>query len=817
MKKFIVVFSLSIIALILSIIILFKLNEEQIVEKFKKQIIDKTDININFRKIHLSVIKNFPYCSFVLDDTYIFYSKEKNADTLLYAKVLSFKVNTINLFQDVYEFPEIIVFDGFINIKTDKIGLLFQSNKANNSINPYIIKTKRIKIKKCLLNYYLGKSIKLNFHIRNVVSSGTFLRDALALKLTLMVDSFTYRNGGTSFKDNNPISVSTNISEKNDFVFTENGNCVYDGLNLGFSVSYSFKTDNLKASLTSRKIQINKLGLPYLKKIKNKFSDGSFSFDLYYTTNLNEPSAQKLTIKYDLNNIIFTKNQKLNISNLSGTTTFLSNFENNNSEITSFNLSYSGLTFSGSAKIKGLPEPYILVDTEVTNKDSLHISPELSLAGCLNGKLKLLGKIVSLNDYNDSTLKIIKLNSILNVSNLSSDKINFVKKVSGTITLDENHFRFKGSGILYNSAFMGELDIPNFLDELINKKNFSPKIALDLDRLNLDSVLAQNEKPREMKLPERFQFTANIRQIHYKNAFFNRVSMELVRNAEKYDCSTFSVDAFSGKITGSFLYSQNEGMASSILFQKIDVQNLFKTMNNFDQNIITHENITGSLSGGADLSFKYDKGKLDINSLNATTKILLENGKLNDLKQFYKLSKFLSIKEVETVDFKTLENNILIEKGTIYVPLMKISSNAINLQLTGQHNFNGEFNYLIKVSLKEILAKKFLDKNKYSTDYERADGKGLNVYLRFSGDKENYKFGFDKKSSLEKVKNNFKKEGITLKSIVFKEFNISKKDSTSIFDANKKAAANKNDTIHNKIKNNPFKIEWDEIDSTKKR
>jgi hypothetical protein len=70
---------------------------------------------------------------------------------------------------------------------------------------------------------------------------------------------------------------------------------------------------------------------------------------------------------------------------------------------------------------------------------------------------------------------------------------------------------------------------------------------------------------------------------------------------------------------------------------------------------------------------------------------------------------------------------------------------------------------------------------------------------------------------LEKVKSNFKQEGITIKNIIINEFNSSKKDSISPFEAYRKKATNKNDTIHNKIKNNPFKIEWDEIDSTKKR
>ena len=109
MKKFFLVFSSIILVLILSVFLFSKVYENRLIGEFKKQIIDKTNINIDFEEIHFSLLRFFPYGSFNLDNAKIFYSMYNRKDTLLHSKNLCFKINTINLFRGIYEFPEIIV------------------------------------------------------------------------------------------------------------------------------------------------------------------------------------------------------------------------------------------------------------------------------------------------------------------------------------------------------------------------------------------------------------------------------------------------------------------------------------------------------------------------------------------------------------------------------------------------------------------------------------------------------------------------------------------------------------------------------------
>jgi len=816
MKKLLIALLILIISLTLSVAIILFVFEDQIVDTFKKQIIDKTNINLNYSKIHLSLFKNFPLCSFVLNDASILYSSEKGSDTLLFSKNLRFKINAINIFRSIYEFPEIVVSDGKINIIKEKLDLLFPTENVNKKPNLFLIKTERIKITKCLIKYSNGDKVNIIFHLRNVSCSGSFLSNSLALRLNFDLESLTGIFKNYKLNSNNQLRISTTIKEKNNSLFSEHGTIKFNAIELGFSFNYSFKDDFIQATLSANDISIKELKQPVFDKVNKLVSKGVFSFNSYYTANINDLKSQKISISYELNKFSFFINKSLYISNLKGTTTFLGNIENNTSVINRFSLNYSGMDFMGSARIKELPHPYISVDATIKNTRNIILNKNLTLNGIIKGDLKFLVKLNNVYNLNDSTINIIKLSSQLKLSNLSIENNDNIKSLTGDLQINENSLNFTGNGILLNSSFNGEIEIPNFLNVCLHNQSPSPKVSLNIDRLNLDSVLRANTKNTDNKLPINFFLKGKVKSLIYKSNEINNLGLVLSCTDGQYRCDRFSMNVFSGNLTGNFSYSLSDGANYSFIFQNIDIHQLFKTFNNFEQKIITSENIQGSLSGKANVFFKYEKsGKVNPLSLKVSSELLIEKGVFHDLSQFNRLSKFLNLKEVESIQFKTLENNINIEDGVVTIPLMKISSSALNFQLTGQHKFNGEFTYWVKVNLKEILAKKFLLKNIYNSDYVKDNENGLNLFLKFYGNNESYKLSLDRKNSLNKFKNNIKQEGISLKTIIREEFNLSKKDNALSLDSINSKLINKVDTNHNKNKKIPFKIEWDEIDSTK--
>ena len=254
----------------------------------------------------------------------------------------------------------------------------------------------------------------------------------------------------------------------------------------------------------------------------------------------------------------------------------------------------------------------------------------------------------------------------------------------------------------------------------------------------------------------------------------------------------------------------------SVNGQGLNIQNLFKGFSDFGQTIITSKNISGLISGKVDMSYKMlSPNKIDIKSLKMVSNIVIENGKLSGVKQLKRISRFLNMSEVDSFRFNTIKNKIDIENEEIKIPSMDIAANGLNFQVSGKHGFNGEFTYWVKLNLKELLAKKYLLKNSYGSDYEKDNKNGLNLFLKIYGNNTTYKVGFDKKSSVEQFKNSLNQEGILLKSILKEEFGLHKKKDFLVKDSTLKKEINKFDSSHNKNLKKPFKIEWDEIDTTK--
>jgi len=814
-KVFISLFILT-LTIGLSVAFIFIAFEDRIVEKFKQQIINKTDININFSKVHLSLFESFPYCSFVLDDAYLLYTSNKNSDTLITSKKVYFKINIINLFRNVYEFSEIEFSDGTINIKSEKVSSLFQNKDTNEPLSSYIIKTERIKITHCLVKYSSGKNITLSFHLRNILGSGTFFPNAFDIRLNCNVDSLAGSFNNYSFKNRTPFFISSKVKEKNDVLFSETGLINLKTIKLGFAFNYSFKNDSLQVSLSSQSISFKELKRNIQRDIFPFVNKGEFSFESDYSANFNDFNSQKLTVKYELRNLFFSFDDKIFLSNLRGKSLFLNNFKKNISEISNFSINYSGLNFSGNAKIVNFPKPQILISSKVIKTKELYINNNLIINGNITGNFKLLAKVSDIYNLNYNTLTLIKLNSAINISDLSIDKFDIVRKLTGDINLDENRLTFTGGGKLLNSSFIGDLEIPDFFNVLIHKKNPSPVISVEVDRINLDSILSINKNSTSAKYPNNYYLSTKVKKLIYRGSEVNNLSLCVNYKNQNFTCDRFSMNAFSGNLTGNFSSSINEDTKISVLFENIDINRLFITFNNFDQQVVTNENISGTLSGKANIAYKLEKtGVINSSSVKLSSNLIVENGKLRNLNQFEKLSKFLNLKELESINFKTLENKINIENGIVTIPSMRISSNALDFDLAGKHYFSGDFNYLVKVNLKEILTKKYLKNNKYNSGYESDNHNGLNLFFKLIGNSDNYNFILDKKSSFIGLKNNFKEDGPSFKNIIKEEFKQSKKEKP-FQDSLDLKTINKVDSVNNKNKKIPFKIEWDEIDSTKK-
>ena len=146
-------------------------------------------------------------------------------------------------------------------------------------------------------------------------------------------------------------------------------------------------------------------------------------------------------------------------------------------------------------------------------------------------------------------------------------------------------------------------------------------------------------------------------------------------------------------------------------------------MENFDQSTMTDKHVKGKIS--ADVKFKSAwTTDLTINPASAvsTCDITIENGELNNFSPLLALSKYLKLADLKHIRFATLKNQVTISNRKIFIPAMDISSSALNLHISGVHDFDNQVDYQLQLLLSDILGKKVKEQN---TEFGQVEDDGL--------------------------------------------------------------------------------------------
>jgi AsmA-like C-terminal region len=161
----------------------------------------------------------------------------------------------------------------------------------------------------------------------------------------------------------------------------------------------------------------------------------------------------------------------------------------------------------------------------------------------------------------------------------------------------------------------------------------------------------------------------------------------------------------------------------------------------------------------------------DLTAFYAKGNVTIENGKLLKFDPLLALSKYIDINELVDLRFSKMENTIEIKNQMIFIPNMHVSSNAIDMDLSGTHTFQNIVDYHIRVLLSDVLWKK----SKRNSDSQfgdiENDGTGKSsLFIRMYGPADNPKFSLDKLMIKKKIKEDLQKEKSIVKDVLKEEF-----------------------------------------------
>jgi len=793
----------------------------------------------------LSFLRKFPRASLELKDVLVHSSpdfdshsfKGINTDTLLAARFVSVEFKITDIIKGIYTIDRIGARLGRANFFTDTTGHVnYNISVKNNSAGSVetIIDLNKIDVSD-IDAYY--NSLSAHLIIAGTVKKGKMKSNIRGNNIDfiagtdLVITRFQLYNFSTD--KSIATKLDLNLLSSKAGIRLRKGTLYIDNFDFGIE-GFVASDNNLDLKVIGHNLDIAKMRkyLPekYMKLVSDYDPSGVIIANSTIKGLLNRTSNPHVEINWQLKNgrIAYKKSNITfrdisfsgHLSNGSGNRYFTSSVS-----VSDFKGKLGSSEYTGSAILKNFTSP--LIDLSLKGrvfpdelKEFFNIKQISRADGSVDMDLKLVrsnwsGKRFSLNDIIDLKPQAnLTFNSL--TLGLQNNKTLF-EKVEGTVVIQNNirakdiRFDYRGQNIKITGEF-------NNLPEWFSGRavTMSAIANVTFDKLIPEAFFNEtpvsgktDHKPKAIEFPHDLLLDINFRidSLTYKTFSSSKIVGVLNYRPRVLTFKSLNMHSLRGLISGTCFIALNKNrdlMAKgSFTVSNIDVNKAFTTFHNFGQSFLKAENIKGTLSGSLSLLFPLDSVlNFHINTLTAEGKYHLVNGALINFDPVKQLSSFIELSELENINFQQLDNDFFIRNNYLYIPQMQVKSSAADLSVNGKHSFDNDYEYHVKILLSQILSKKRSKNKNNISEFGVVEDDGLgrtSLLLKIIGKGEEAKVGYDVKAAGTQVKESFKKEKQTLKTILNQEYGWYKNDSM----VNQKPQEKKS----------RFKIIWDDGDT----
>jgi hypothetical protein len=369
-------------------------------------------------------------------------------------------------------------------------------------------------------------------------------------------------------------------------------------------------------------------------------------------------------------------------------------------------------------------------------------------------KVQTKGKI----SFDDAMLKV-------NKEKITIDKGAIILN-GNDLTLDDFKIEGVGSEIILDGSFKNL--IPVLLSDSINSKDakliFDSRLtaeSLDIQRwLNLSAV------PEKETIEEEVYDSLKAEQYASREAITNFLHGTFECNIKAFNYGKIKGKNFNGKLTfkngqliigggviamgggfdldGIIYMTQTPHLKAKLVCNDIDAYEFFRQTDNFGQDVLTSKNIKGDIDAKIAINAYWDEeGEMEMDKLHVITDAHIKNGELIKFEMLEDFSTFVKLKDLQHIHFTGTRNWFEIKDEALYIPVMLIQSNALNITMGGIHTFDQKIDYNIKVNAGQVVMKK-LFKRPGSKPIKAKNGL-FNLYYKIKGDIENYEMDSAKK------------------------------------------------------------------------
>lgn len=815
----------SIVGFILLLILLAVIFEDKIKQYAVAELNDHLKVKVTVDDIELSFLKSFPKASLTFKNVHIpdAFPNSKNAGTLLHAESIYMKLDIWDVLAGNYEVKQLEVENGTVNIKTDLAGNnnfdILKPAPKSKSDEKFTFDLEDVTLNNVRFTYQHALSQQdYNIHIKQSKLAGNFgdknikirgqsdiqikhLRsDSLAiiknkaahLKLAMLYD--TDKNVLT-FKPSKLNISKLDMELKGDIFIRDTSSC-----NL-----------NIKTRNASLKDVFSTLPEQYFKSISAYKTEGIVHANTDIIGQLSgvEMPIISAQIKYE-NGKITEPHSGLVLSQVN----FKGDYTNQNQNLVEqvncdhFSAQLPHGQINGNFQLEDFIDPKLKgafhsdVQMEEVN-DFLKIKA----IEHTKGKLEVHTEIIGETDINEG----FQINSAKGKIHFSALDLKLkgtdqeFKNAQGDFVLKQKDaaikdlkFNLGKSTLSFDGAFK------NLLPFILFKGEELEVIAnLESDKLNLLDVLVEDQQNNHGKsssgkvsLPEniRLNLAMDIKELNYGAFQCHQLRGKFFMMDKKILAKNVSCKLASGAIKSNLELEEYEKgflLSSNSHLSQLKMNELLPLFENFGQSMILPENIKGKLYADVDFACHLSPAlEIQNKSILSSANIKLEDGALVQLPIMKEITGyFKSMKSVDrffgkhinaldeklqNIQFETLSNTIKIENETVYIPNMDIKCNALDISLSGEHDFSNNLDYNFNFRFKDLKIQE-----EY-TEFGRVedDGTGVQIFMRMFGHIDDLHYEMNKEERKENRKKEIEEEKSNLKSILKENLGFFKKDST---------------------------------------
>jgi hypothetical protein len=857
-RIFLILFTLIVLTIIVGVSLAY-IYEAEVKQFAIEKINEQTNSKINVEKIELSFLKRFPMAALQFHNVEVMEAVETGgAGSLLKAGDIFLKFDVIDLIQNRIVLKDVEINDSKLNM------LVFE----NGSDNFHVFKKQDTTESKYLLEYFTitinnselwyhnyATKQKMDLLINKSSLSGDFIEKQLDVKLLGDVLIREYKSEGYKLFSDKELSLDfhVKINSKTKQFDIVKGDIAFN--KIPFIVTGNLEKPEIGV-LLNLKIKANSLSLTQIvstipQAYKSGFDDYSFngllSIDASVKGMIVARSTPSIKVYASLQNATIkshsfdAKMQNINM------TAFYSNgkrhaLSSSLIQIKKLNFEMNDSKFSAVLKLSNFVKSKLVaeVNADLNLDELIKFTGKFygieKLSGTAKLKLKLAGKINGIVGGEEVDLQHLdyQIGVVMNGVNLKHRASKaYYKNIVGSLSINANDIHIDPTWVELNGHrqhLSGTVN--NYRKWSAHPENQKLRIRGNVDASNISYAdieqIIDDGEPSSGIFPNSLDIILSFKAdtFYWNNLLAQQASGTFSIRNQMLSIKNTRFQAFDGTVNAQF--SINGSKANLKPFyctghvKSINITQVFNGFNDFNQKVITSENIKGNLQSNFTLNANFNKNwNVVSKSIALASDVVISNGELNNIKELDALSKYTRINDFSHISFSTIENTIQINEGVIMIPDMLVKSNKMNIDVAGTHDFDNNYDYHMGVLMSEVLFKKAKAKSKNEFGEVQSDGYGkTKLFFHVYGKGSDVHVKYDSKNLAKKLKSDMKEDGSELKSALNKEFGWFKKsqdeakaDST---DKVGKSEEEKEKENLKKQEEGEFIFEWDDEEGEEK-